>query len=104
MKFNLENIDLNKIDPDALFLLLEIMDKLDIDIFSLPINEEMSGEQAGKIIMKTLIFKLYKVKNEVYQLVELIIGKKPGSVAEVLETISNLMGVEDFKDFFTSAE
>ena len=104
MKFNLEKIDLNKIDPDALFLLIEIMDKLDIDIFSLPIGEEMSGEQAGKIIMKALIYKLYKVKTEIYKLIELINGKEPESVAEVLEVISNLMGVEDFKDFFTSAE
>jgi hypothetical protein len=94
-------INLDKIPPDAIFLFIEILDKMEIDIFNLPIHENMSGDEAGTILMKAFVFKIPKVREEINELVEIIIGRKPESAAELIKVVADLIGVEDIKSFFT---
>jgi len=97
-------LDLNKIPSDAIFLFIEILDKMEIDIFNLPINENMTGDEAATVIMKNVVFRIPKVKEEFKDLIEIVTGKRPDTAKQIFDAIKELTGVESLKDFFTSAD
>jgi enoyl-[acyl-carrier-protein] reductase (NADH) len=92
---------MRKLQTEDMFLLSEIIDKMDLKI---DIKDKTQAE-AGLELVLQLVKKAYKTKEEIKQLVSTLTGKTIEEVSamspkEMISTISEIMKQDGVLDFF----
>lgn len=105
------NIDFKKIkniSTETLMNLSAVIDKMEISeqLRNMNIdtgNEKADNEELGKELIILLISKLYKAKEEVYDLVASYkgISKEEAMKADVISIIKELLGIDGVTDFLS---
>jgi len=87
---------------EDLFLISEILDKMDINI---PDTKDKDDKSLGMEIIMNIVKNIHLAKNEVNTLIARLTGKTAEEVAamklsETVKTIKEIISNEDFKSFF----
>lgn len=92
--------------PELIFKLSAIVDKMQIadEIFKLDIStgdEEKDKKELGTKIVTTFLTKIYKAKEEVYDLIcyNKSCSREEAESCDIIEEIKNILAVPGIKDF-----
>lgn len=92
---------MRKLQTDDMFLLSEIVDKMDLAIDP----KGKTQEELGTELVVTLVRKAHKAKEEIKELVASLTGKTAEEVGqmspkEMIDTVSEIMKQDGVLDFF----
>nr|DAL10374.1 MAG TPA_asm: hypothetical protein [Caudoviricetes sp.] len=101
------NLDkIKKLTTETVITLSLIIDKMEIrdELKNLEINtgnEEQDNKELGKSLILLIISKLYKAKEEIYQLISEYksISIEEAKNVEIMPVLKEILGIEDLVDF-----
>lgn len=101
------NLDkIKKLTTETVITLSLIIDKMEIrdELKNLEINtgnEEQDNKELGKRLILLIISKLYKAKEEIYQLISEYksISIEEAKNVEIMPVLKEILGIEDLVDF-----
>ena len=100
---------MRNIEGDDLFLLSEIVDKMDIELPEIKTKgglvTKKDQEEFGLALGHAMYRKIYKAKPEIYALLESITGEsmKGKNIGEITVLVKQVLGQKDVINFIKSA-